>query len=180
MENIKNFKLLQWIFFISFISTIIYIFWSRQFLQPLTTNEIVAFERAKTIDKATDIMIDWSMNNKLEKASQSIMIDYFFIILYTVAIFSGCRYLGRLTQNETLIGASKYFSFLIIFAGLFDIVENLCMQHTLAGKLSAGIIALAYYMATVKFLFAGICLIIIALCFLAFLWNKIFARKKVM
>lgn len=178
MANDKNLKLLQWIFFCSLALTIIYIVSSRQLLQPLTTDEIIAFEKAKTIDRATDIMIDWSMNNKLEKAALSIQLDYLFILLYAVCIFSGCRYLAGLTKTEALIKSSNVFSYLIIFAAVFDIIENLCMQHTLGGKLSKGVISLAYNMASAKFFLVGICLLAIAIYFLALLWNKFFVSRK--
>ena len=178
MQKENNSKPLRILFWCSLAATIIFIIWSRNFLQPLTTGEIVSFEKAKTIDKATDIMLDWSINNKLGKASKSIFIDYFFILLYTTCIFSACRFLSKLTNKEGLIKAGDVFSYLIIFASGFDIVENLCMQQTLGGNVSAWLISLTYNMASAKFFLVGLCLLFIAVCVVVIGVNKVAGEKE--
>lgn len=172
MDDTKNYKLLRNLFWTSLTATIIFIFWSRWYLQPLTTGEIVSFEKAHTIDKATEIMIDWSFSNKLEKAQQSVVVDYFFILLYVVSIFTACRFLSTVSKREGLIKAGKVFSYLIIFAGLCDVVENLCMQHTLDGQFSKFIISLAYNMASAKFFLVGLCLVFIVVCVGAVIFKR--------
>lgn len=164
MDGIKNHTLLRILFFSSLFTIIVFILWSRNYIYPLTTNEIIAFEQAKTIDKATEIMIDWSIDNKLENAQKSIFIDYFFIILYSLLIFTACRFLSLITKKESLVKAGKVFSFLVIFAGVCDVIENICMQKILDGKFYKWAISVTYNLSSIKYFLVGLCIVFIVLC----------------
>ncbi|HLZ87457.1 MAG TPA: hypothetical protein VKQ52_09465, partial [Puia sp.] len=50
---------LRQLFWLFFLLTIAYMIWVRTYLSPLSSDEIVQFEIAKTVSKAQAIIADW-------------------------------------------------------------------------------------------------------------------------
>ena len=82
--------------------TIGYMIWARNYLSPLSAGEIVQFEVAKTVSKAQSIIQEWKNTGKYEQGIKSTSLAYLFIILYTLAIGLGCRFISACTGNEIL------------------------------------------------------------------------------
>ena len=125
--------------------------WMKSFLYPLQPGDIVEFEMAKTSERATSILQQWQNDGKFDAAIQSIYLDFFFIVLYTLTIYLGCRYLASLSSNEIFARAGKIFSYLIFAAAIFDVVENMAMLRSLNDGITVNQVSLAHKMAISKF-----------------------------
>jgi hypothetical protein len=157
---------LKWVFIFFLASTVIFTIWMRQFLYPLHSGDIVEFEMAKTPDHAQAIIQEWQSNGKFPKVMDSIYADYLFIFLYTITLSTGALFFARICGNELFRHAGKFFSLLILLAGVFDFVENQAMTRVLSGDITVNLVSLAYKMAISKFslilmtiFFIGICII---------------------
>lgn len=177
-ETAINSKL-KWRFWIFFCGALIFIFWMKHYLSPLQSNEIVHYEMAKTADTASAIIRQWTESGKLDIVLKSIYIDYIFIIIYCLAIATGCRYVSYLTKNDILVKAGIFFSYFIIAAGIFDIIENLAMTKGLRqAVVSSSNVALAYKMAISKFSIILMSLFFIAVCFMFWLMSLVSRKEK--
>ncbi|HUB62640.1 MAG TPA: hypothetical protein VL978_18120 [Puia sp.] len=163
-----QFGRLRQLFWLSFLLTIGYMIWVRSYLSPLTSDELVQFEIAKTVDKAQAIIRDWKNTGKYELGVQSTDLAYIFMVLYTAAIVLGCRFLSALTGNEILIKGGKGFAWLIIGATACDLVENIALSQTIRGHISPWNVTAAYDLARVKFSIVIICILFMLACTL--LW----------
>lgn len=172
-----NRSLQRW-FWISFVATIVFIIWLKQYLYPLQTAEIVRFEMSKTLDAANGIMEQWKKDNKFQLAINSIYWDYLFIVLYTAAISLGCRFLSSISGNPLLQKTGRFFSILIFVAGVFDVVENIAMTTSLRQSPDTTMISLAYRMAISKFSIVFICLFFVVVCFFSWFFKKIAGEKS--
>ena len=161
-----NSRQIQTWFWILLLLNIVFIVWSRNFLYPLESKEIVQFELAKKVPVAAGIVSDWKTPDdaKFDKAVQSIYIDYLFIILYTTGLAIACIFLSQLTRHQILKRTGRLFVFIIIGAGIFDIIENSAMLNSLAGHLNNWNVVLAYDMAVAKFSLILLSLIFLFVC----------------
>lgn len=167
-------QLKTWFWILLFLN-IVFIIWSRNYLSPLETREIVEFEIAKNVPNAERIVRDWSTpdNTKLNKAIEGIYIDYLFIILYTTGLAIACVYFSHLTGHEILKRTGRFFQFLIIGAGICDIIENVAMLNSLQGHLNGWNVVLAYDMAVTKFSIIILSLLFLVICLIFSLLRKI-------
>jgi hypothetical protein len=167
-------SLQRWFWIFLFLNTA-YILWSRNYLQPLDTGEIVQFETAKHLPVAEALIRDWTSgdNIKLEKAVDSIYIDYFFIALYVIGLSVACLYLSQLTGHEILRKAGRFAPVLIVAAGICDIVENLAMWYSMNGHLSEWNVTVTYDMAVTKFSIIILCMLFLLVCLMFFLLRLI-------
>ena len=156
---------------------ILFILFSKQYLKPLTSGEIVHFEVAKTMPVADNIIQDWKTTGKYEKAVQSVYIDYLFILLYTTGLAVACAFFSRLTGHEILIRAGKGASYLLAAAGICDVIENVAMTKSLQGHITSWNVMLAYDMAAAKFSVVIICLLFLLVCILFYLANILFEKR---
>ncbi len=177
LETVINNKL-KWRFWIFFCVAIIFIFWMKYYLAPLQSTEIVQYEMAKTTDNATAMIKQWTQNGKLDIVLKSIYIDYVFIIIYCLAIATGCRFISSLTKNSILIKAGIFFSYLIFVAGVFDFIENIAMTKGLLQTVTYGDVSLAYKMAISKFSIILVTLFFIAVSFMFWLMGAITGKEK--
>jgi hypothetical protein len=157
---------LQRWFWIFLLLNAVYILWSRNYLEPLNTSEIVQFETAKHLPVAEALIRDWTSgdNIKLEKAVDSIYIDYLFIALYVIGLSVACLYLSQLTGHEILRKAGRFAPVLIVAAGVCDIVENLAMWYSMNGHLSQWNVTVTYDMAVTKFSIIILCMLFLLVC----------------
>lgn len=157
-------------FWVALVSTGIFYYWMASQIAPLTGKEIVAFETALEPDLANTYLLQWqTKDSKKEKLQASIYLDYGFIILYVTAIALGCRFLSTLTCNIILKKAGTFFSWLIVGAGVCDVIENLFITRSIVQGVTATTAAWTYYMAVTKFSIVLICLLFIAFCFIMYL-----------
>ena len=168
---VQSSRQLQRLFWIFLILNIVYILWSKNFLQPLESRDIISFEIAKKVPVAESIIQEWTIPDdvKLNKAIQAIYLDYLFIILYTTGLTVACVYLSGLTRHQILKRAARFIQFLLLGAGVCDIIENIAMTNSLNGHLNQWNVSLAYDMAVTKFSIIILSLIFIVICLFFYL-----------
>jgi len=173
--RISRLRPLFWFFFLL---TIGYMIWVRNYLAPLSSDEIVQFEIAKTVNKAQSIIDNWKVTGKYEQGLKSTYFAYVFMVLYTLAIALGCRFISLCTGNEIMIKGGKGFAWLIGVATLSDLVENISLSRTLHGTISQWDVTLAYNLARVKFSIVIVCLLFILACALYWVIGKLAGEEK--
>lgn len=159
-----RFSRLRQLFWLFAILTIGYMFLIRSFLSPLSSGEIVQFEIAKTASRAQTIILDWKNNGKYEQGVKSTYFAYLFIVLYTIAISLGCRFMGACTGNEILTKGGRGFAWFIGVAAICDIIENIAISRSLAGNISQLNVTIAYELARLKFSIVIVCVLFILTC----------------
>lgn len=156
-----RFSRLRQLFWIFFLLTIAYMIWVRNYLAPLSSDEIVQFEIAKTADKAQAIIANWKLTGKYDAGVKSTYLAYVFMVLYTLAIALGCRFVSACTKNEILIKGGKGFAWLIVLATVCDLIENVALAHTIRGPIFQVNVTIAYNLARIKFSIVIVCLLFI-------------------
>src|ERR1700761_3030750 len=131
-----QFNRLRQLFWLFFFLTIGYMIWVRSYLSPLSSDEIVQFEIAKTTNNAAAIIGHWKDSGKYELGIKSTYLAYLFMALYTIAIAVGCRFLAACTGNEIMIKGGRGFSWLIIGATICDLIENIALSRIIRGDIS--------------------------------------------
>ena len=151
--------------------------WVRNYLAPVSSDEIVQFEIAKTVDRAQAMVDTWKITGKYEQVVQSTYFAYVFMVLYTLAIAFGCRFISVCTGNEIMIKGGRGFAWLIVLATICDLVENIAVSHTLHGPVSQWNVSLAYNLARIKFSIVIVCLLFMLACSLYWAIGKLGAEK---
>jgi len=159
--RIHRLRPLFWLFFLL---TVAYMIWVRNYLAPLSSDEIVQFEIAKTVGKAQSIIDNWKLTGKYEQGVKSIYFAYVFMVLYTLAIAIGCRFISLCTGNEIMIKGGRGFAWLIVLATICDLIENIALSRTLRGHISQWNVLTAYNLARIKFSIVIVCLLFILAC----------------
>ena len=172
-----RFSRLRQLFWFFFLLTIAYMIWVRSYLAPLSSDELVQFEIAKTVDKAEAIIANWKLNGKYETVVKSTYFAYVFMLLYTLAIALGCRFISACTGNEIMTKGGRGFAWLIVIATACDIVGNIALAQTLHGPVSQWNVTLAYNLARVKFSIVIVCLLFILTCMLYWAIGKLSGEK---
>ena len=173
-----NFSRLRQLFWFFFVLTIGYMIWVRFYLAPLSSDELVQFEIAKTAGKARAIIDNWKMTGKYEQGLKSTWFAYIFMLLYTVAIALGCRFISACTHNEIMIKGGRGFAWLIVGAMVCDLIENIALSHTLRGTISQWNVTLAYNLARIKFSIVIVCLLFMLACFLYWVIGWLVKEKR--
>ena len=168
-----RFSRLRQLFWFFSLLTIVYMIWIRTYLSPLSSGEIVQFEIAKTVNKANSIIQDWKNTGKYEQGVKSIYFAFFFMVLYTIAIAVGCRFISACTGNDILTKGGRGFSWLIGIATVCDIVENIAMSKTLHGEISRWSVSIAYNLARVKFSIVIVCVLFMVACGLYWIIDRL-------
>jgi|SRR5580658_5917841 hypothetical protein len=174
-----HFSRLRQLFWLFFLLTIAYVIWVRNYLSPLTSDELVQFEIAKTAGNARTIIQDWKNTGKYEQGVQSTYFAYIFMALYTLAIVFGCRFLSALTGNDVLMKGGTGFSWLVITATTCDLVENIALSRTIRGDISQWNVTVAYDLARVKFSIVIVCILFMLICLLYWGIGKLAKEKEV-
>jgi len=166
-------RLRRW-FWILLCLNLVFILCSRYYLGTLSTREIIQFEIAKEVPVAENIVRGWTTPDDtiLKKAIEAIYLDYIFIILYTVGLSIACIYLSQLTGHQILKRAGRFIQFLIIGAGICDVIENIAMWKSLHGRLNTWNVTIAYDMAVTKFSILILAMLFIVICFIFYLLRK--------
>jgi uncharacterized membrane protein YedE/YeeE len=172
-----RFSRLRQLFWLFSLLTIAYMIWVRAYLAPLSSDEIVQFEIAKTVTKAQAIIDNWKITGKYYKGLESTYFAWLFMVLYTLAIALGCRFVSACTGNEIMIKGGQGFAWLIVLATICDLLENIAVSHTLHGPVSQWNVSLAYNLARIKFSIVIVCLLFMLACSLYWAIGKLSAEK---
>jgi hypothetical protein len=173
-----RFSRLRQLFWFFFLLTIAYMIWVRSYLHPLSSDEIVQFEIAKTTTKAQAIIDSWKLTGKFDAGVKSTYFAYIFMLLYTLAIALGCRFVSACTHNDIMIKGGKGFAWLIVLATISDLIENIALSHTLHGPISQWNVTVAYNLARIKFSIVLVCLLFILACSLYWLIGRLAGEEK--
>jgi hypothetical protein len=168
-----RFSRLRQLFWLFFLLTIAYMIWVRSYLSPLSSDELVQFEIAKTTQKAQAIIQEWKNTGKYELGVKSTYLAFVFIVLYTLAIALGCRFISACTGNEIMTKGGRGFAWLIVCAAICDLIENIALTETIRGPVSQWNVTVAYDLARVKFSIVIVCLLFILACALFWLIGKL-------
>lgn len=143
------------LFLISGVAMLGFMLLMRLLTEPLTPGEILSFEMAKETAVASHLMAEWSADpeGKMDKAVLSVLLDFVFIIFYTLFFYLGARFMGGLSGNPVMEKAGRFFSWLVVAASFCDVIENICMLRTLSGEGEpiSWVVHLTYDMAIIKF-----------------------------
>jgi len=156
-------RLQRW-FWLLLIANVLFIAGAGFYLQPLTSRAIMDFELAKETATAERIIQGWQSAGLSYKAVQSIYVDFFFIVLYTSGLSVASIFIARLTRHEILVRTGNFFSYLVISAGICDVIENMAMLKSLQGTVHAWNVILTYDMAATKFSLLILTVLFIAVC----------------
>ncbi|MBK5278473.1 MAG: hypothetical protein JJE09_06385 [Bacteroidia bacterium] len=146
------------------VCTVVWMILMGAVIRPLDSKQIVSFELAKTTDVATRIIKEWKEKDLVSQARKSIYLDFVFLVLYSVSIGIGCVVFSLFTGNAFLIQWGSVLSKMVLFAGLFDVIENLAMLKTLSGEVLKLPVAIAFWFATMKFIIVIFSLLFVAGC----------------
>jgi hypothetical protein len=163
----------SWFWFL-LILNILFIVGTRYYIAPLTSGEIVRFETAKHLVKASAIIDDWTASGKIEKAKQSIWIDYIFILLYVLGLMAAAMFISDITRYPLLVRSGRFFRWLLPAAGICDMFENIFMQRSLNTGPTHLSVMLAYDMAMAKFSILIVTFLFLIICLLFWLLRKLF------
>ena len=173
-------KTLQRWFWIFLFLNFAFIIWSRNYLSPLDTGDIIKFETARRLPVAESIIGEWTTTDaiKLDRAVQAIYIDYLFIALYVLGLSLACLYLSNLTGHEILRKAGRFLPFLLVAAGVCDIVENVAMWYSMNGHLTQWNVTVTYDMAVTKFSIVILTLLFLLVCLIFYLLRILTQRSE--
>ncbi len=125
-----------------------------------TPNGIIGFELAKTMHNAQSMMGVWGNDGKI-MATLSIGVDFLYIVSYSVFLSLSAFAIGKKLQGRIrLLSKPGYWlSWLMFFAGLFDVVENYSLIKILTGSHNQLWATTSYYFASTKFVIVLITLV---------------------
>jgi hypothetical protein len=152
--------------------------WARNYLSPLSSGEFIQFEIAKTVNKANLIIQEWKNTGKYELGIKTTYLSFVFIVLYTIVISLGCRFISTCTGNDIMIKGGRGFAWLIGAAAISDIIENIAISKTLHGIVSPWNVLIAYNMARIKFSLVIVCILFMLACFLYWVIGRLARTKK--
>ena len=120
--------------------------------QALRPHGIIEFEMTWTVERARQILTDWSPAARQAMRS-SVLFDFPFIPAYVALLGALCLLTARaVSGGAQAVGPA--LAVLAVVAGLLDVVENLCLLRMLDGppeSPSALLVTLASWAAAVKF-----------------------------
>ena len=113
-------------------------------ITPQSPKGILDLEFAKTPERLHQLQLFWNY----KAVTQNIYLDFVFIIAYTWFLMIACK---AVNNNR-----SQAFSGLALSAAAFDVLENFILILVWNEKFQPSALAIVYYVATIKFLLAGI------------------------
>lgn len=148
----------------SVILTLGWIIFMRYEISPLTTDDIVRFEFAGTLDNVRRLLTDWNSKQWIPIAVHSIYLDFIFIFLYTSTLALGCLTFPSLTGKINLMNwGIKLYRF-CLYAGFADFSENLCLIELLYGERNSFLPIVAWGLAFIKFSIVVVVLLFLFRC----------------
>lgn len=153
-------------FFIALCATIVWFF----IMRPFTPSNIVAFELAGSVEKAQEIISNWS-SAQIEDVKTGIYLDFIFIFAYCSAFMFACRAAANYSRIQLLIKTGKQLAWIVWLAGLSDATENIALLQTL-DELSQASVSIAFYFAAIKFSILLVALIVVLISLVAGVFTK--------
>jgi len=143
----------------------------RTFHQALGEKSIVSFEFSWTIEAASEIMEYWG--TAVEVARVSVLVDFFFLLVYSTTLSTGCLWVFSKLKSRPLFSRfGIQISWLQWVAGMLDAGENFALLQLLDGATLDLWAKLAAILAGGKFLLISIGLFYILSGFIIVLASK--------
>lgn len=118
---------------------------------------IISFELSGSLLESLKIITSWNSTAQIY-AGFSLGLDYFFLFAYSFFLYATSVHLATQYKDKMIfvyrIGLSV--GLLQLSAGLLDAIENYMLLRLLSGSYDEIFSILAYYCASVKFIFVGI------------------------
>ena len=136
------------------IMTIILFFILRIFDAPLHTvvapNGILSFEFARSINTSNQIIQSWDITARIN-AAFSLGFDFLFLLSYAIFFSTTCYLIAVKYYDKIKIfyAIGLIFTWLLIFAGIFDAIENIALIKLLLGSANTIYPSIAYYFAII-------------------------------
>ena len=177
-RSLHHFGRLRILFWTLLLVNVAYIAWMKHQLAPLSTNEILSFEISRTTPVATRWVNSWKASPpKYEKAVDSMLYDYVFILLYVSGLISAVLFLARLSYQDLLIRSSRFIALLVALAGLCDIIENLFLTTMLREPAQELAVRMGYNFAAAKFSILILAVLFLFICSIFFIFRP--TRRQV-
>lgn len=146
----------------------------------IALNGIISFELSASLLESLRIITSWNSTAQIY-AGFSLGLDYFFIFSYSVFLFTLSVHLAIRFKDKMflLYQVGIYIGWLQLSAGLLDAIENYMLLRLLTGSYDEIFSILAYYCASVKFLFIGVGVFFILTVLLTMGLQKIFLPSSV-
>jgi len=116
----------------------------------IAPNGIVSFELAKNLNNSIDIINSWDYKSKLY-AGLSLGFDYLFMLLYSFLFYILIKNISEKLTNIIFAKIGLFIAYSMIFAGIFDAIENYSLIRLYLGNLDQIYASLAFYFASLKF-----------------------------
>ncbi len=123
-----------------------------------TPHGILNLEFADSKQKVDSILSAWENASTAEKdiikaAKINTWLDFLFLLFYGLFLYSCCIRLSQaLHQHKIISRLLHYFAFAALVVGLLDVLENIGMLTSLAGKGSDSIAKITSTISVVKWL----------------------------
>lgn len=133
---------------------------------------IVSFQLAKNISVSNEIINSWSQVSQIA-CGISLGLDYIFLISYTLLIALLIHKLNEvLWKRSAIYNFGIILIFSLVFAAIFDAIENIGLIQLLLGNIEQKWSSLAFYFAIPKFIIIVIGIIYILFNFVYYLFQK--------
>lgn len=117
----------------------------------MSSNDIVQFELAGSVEKAAFIFGRWEVKGLTALFVRSVYLDFVFLVLYCYALSCLTRTLAGGFINLMLRKAGVFIANVIWAAGVCDAVENVAMLRSVTVAITETSVLVTEYMAIVKF-----------------------------
>ena len=165
-------KLTYSVFYLLLITLVAMRYFDTYLTNKITTNGIISFELANSLERAQEILNSWSPLAKVF-AGLSLGFDFLFLLIYTLFISILIHKLNiRLWKGKPFYKVGELLIWSMFIAAIFDAVENVCLIKLLIGNLKQYWVTIAYYFALAKFLLIIISILYIIINFFTLLFKK--------
>jgi hypothetical protein len=125
------------------------------------TRGVVRLELARTESCAKALVDGWRGANQVDAAVHSVMLDFLFLALYTVALFSLSLWVRSLAKRPYWRAALRVAAGMAIVTALLDASENIGLLRLLLVWPVGPSVGLTFWLASAKFvLFVAVLLVI--------------------
>lgn len=138
-------------FYLLFLLNIIYIAVVLWIVYPIAFRDMLQLEVARNSFGAEQMLAFWQSQGLMSQVETFLILNFFYIPLYILLLWYSLQYFTLPTRHEILIRAAKFFSVLLIVAGICGVVENGALLHLVRNGMNEWNLQLSYNMATTKF-----------------------------
>ncbi|WP_126972550.1 hypothetical protein [Gynurincola endophyticus] len=165
-------------FYLLFLLNIIYIAVALWIVYPIAFRDMLQLEVARNSFQAEQILAFWQSQGLMNQVETFLILNLFYIPLYIPLLWCSLQYFTLPTKHEILIRAAKFFSLLLVVAGICDAIENWALLNLVQNGINEWNLHLGYDMAATKFsiLLVTILLLIISVAYI--LLQKLVPEKK--